>query len=96
LLSLNWHRGPTVSLARLSFAEHAHLAAQHNGTENWEYRRLNVFAVEANRLSNTRRQRNVQNELSWLDQTSLNVEAVSKDGTTEDVCISAATCTTKH
>ena len=82
---MNWHFGPTVSLGRLSFAEHTELAARHNGAENWEYRRLTVYAVEANRLSKSRHSHNPSTELDWLNQQSLNVEAVSKDGTTEDV-----------
>lgn len=85
MLSLDWHRGPTVSLARLSFAEHAKLAAEHNGKDNWEYRRLDVYAVEASRHAKSSRRRNIPSDLNWLDQQGLNVISASKDGTTEDV-----------
>jgi hypothetical protein len=84
-LSLDWHRGPTVSLAKLSFAEHAALAAQHNGKDRWEYRRLDVFAVEASRHAKSVRGQNIPSGLSWLDQQGLNVGIASKDGTTDDV-----------
>ena len=84
MVSLDWHRGPTVSLARLSFHEHANLAAEHNGKDKWEYRRLDVYAVQASHIRKVRKY-NVPEELSWLDQKGLNVLQSSKDGTTEDV-----------
>ena len=89
MISRDWHHGPTVSLAKLSFQEHANLAAQHSGKDHWEYRRLDVYAVEALRSSKTaERGKNVPSELSWLDQQGLNVKDVSKDGTVDDVTTS--------
>jgi hypothetical protein len=86
LISRDWHHGPTVSLAKLSFQEHANLAAQHSGKDHWEYRRLDVYAVEAVRSSKTAgRGNHVPSELSWLDQQGLNVKDASKDGTVDDV-----------
>jgi hypothetical protein len=84
-LSLEWHRPPTTSLARLSFAEHASLAAQHNGKELWEYRRLDVYAVAASRHGKHSRGRDIPGDLGWLDQNGLTVQSASKDGTTDDV-----------
>jgi hypothetical protein len=88
---LDWHHGPTVSLARLSFQEHANLAAQHNGKDNWEYRRLDVYAVEASRStkSSSSRGKSIPAELSWLDQQGLSVQEASKDGTVDDVSLPA-------
>ena len=86
MISRDWHHGPTVSLAKLSFQEHANLAAQHNGKDQWEYRRLDVYAVDAVRSNKpVARGKHVPSELSWLDQQGLNVKDVSKDGTVDDV-----------
>lgn len=85
LLSRDWHRGPTVSLAKLSFAEHADLAAKHNGKDNWEYRRLDVYAVEAMQSVKSKRGKDIPDDLNWLDQQGLNVLSATKDGTTDDV-----------
>jgi hypothetical protein len=86
-LSLDWHSGPTVSLARLSFAEHAKLACEHNGKDKWEYRRLDVYSVEASRYAKSSRGRNTPSHLSWLDQKGLNFLGASEDGTTDDVIL---------
>lgn len=86
LLSRDWHRGPTVSLAKLSFNEHANLAAQHNGKDKWEYRRLDVYAVDAIRSNkSSTRGKHIPEDLSWLDQQGLSVQEASKDGTVDDV-----------
>lgn len=85
LISLGWHQGPTVSLGRLSFAEHANLAAQHNGKDRWEYRRLDVYTVEASHHARSSRRRSVPADLNWLNQQGLTVKSASRDGTTEDV-----------
>jgi len=73
LISLNWHRGPTVSLATLSFAEYSKLAAEHNGKDKWEYRRLNVYSVEASASGKSEKVRRIPDDLKWLDQGGLNV-----------------------
>jgi hypothetical protein len=69
----------------LSFAEHSKLAAEHNGNDKWEYRRLNVYAVEASGSAKSGRGRHIPNDLNWLDQKGLDVEEASKDGTVNDV-----------
>jgi hypothetical protein len=69
----------------LSFAEHSKLAAEHNGKDKWEYRRLNVYAVEASGSAKSRRGRDIPNDLNWLDQKELNVGDASMDGTVDDV-----------
>ena len=85
MVSRDWHHGPTVSLAKLSFAEHADLAAQHNGKDKWEYRRLDVYSVEATKSTKYKRGNDIPSELNWLDQQGLNVLSATKDGTTVDV-----------
>ena len=87
MISLNWHRGPTASLATLSFAEHSKLAAEHNGKDNWEHRRLNVYSVEASAPGKSDKVRRIPDDLKWLDQSGLNVEEATKDGTTDDVLL---------
>jgi hypothetical protein len=74
-----------LPLARLSFFEHASLAAHHNGEEEWEYRRLDVFDVEASRHSGATRGPNIPTSLDWLDQQGLKVQTASRIGTTENV-----------
>jgi len=85
LISLDWHQGPTVSLGRLSFAEHGNLAAQHNGKDRWEYRRLDVYMVEASHHTRSSRRRSIPSNLDWLNQQGLTVKSASRGGTTEDV-----------
>ena len=73
-----------LPLARLSFNEHASLAVQHNGKDSWEYRRLDVFAVEVSRHSKSRGP-NIPGSLDWLDQEGLTVQSARTEGSIENV-----------
>jgi hypothetical protein len=45
-LARDWHRGPTASLAALSFDLHQALSDEYNGEERWAYRRVTTLRVK--------------------------------------------------
>lgn len=62
-MALNWHRGPTASLAKLSFDLHQQLSDEYGGEKKWGYRRVTTLQVQAD----SSRRRTQSSGLDWLD-----------------------------
>lgn len=62
-LAKDWHRGPTASLAALSFNLHQELSDEHGGAARWGYRRVSTVQVSINA---SRRSKKVPG-VDWID-----------------------------
>ncbi|BGP52424.1 hypothetical protein JCM10450v2_008402 [Rhodotorula kratochvilovae] len=92
LLALDWHGSATASLAALSYALHAALAAEFDGAAKWGYRQLDTLSVSADFSTPTAggkagRQKRLKGAdlFPWLDHDVLTASDVlgSKDTTAQ-------------
>ncbi|CCA66858.1 hypothetical protein PIIN_00619 [Serendipita indica DSM 11827] len=65
-MARDWHRGPNLSLAALSFDLHQKLAEEYGGEEKWGYRRLTTVQVE---LKAEERFEDVP-DINWIDKAT--------------------------
>jgi hypothetical protein len=65
-MARDWHRGPTASLAALSFDLHQQLSDEHNGETLWGYRRVTTLQVNINASKRNKKVPGVD----WIDGAS--------------------------
>lgn len=65
-IAKDWHRGPTASLAALSFDLHQALSDEYKGEERWAYRRVTTLQVK---IESNARDEQVA-DVDWIDGAS--------------------------